>query len=471
MPVVCAEIGRNHQGTGPAGAGSGRDDRATGRVDPGGPVQRGEGPGRDQLPGFPVDHIEEGVLVGLHQDMPGSALDRQIGQHDRLRRVVVPAVARRGLIVPDLLTGTGPERHDRRGVEIVPGRRPAEFRIPRRGIAGADVHQIERGIVDDRIPRTSAAPALPPLARPGRSRFAHRVRFERKRRIAGHHIGPPGHRPGPGIVSRDVPSDGVLRAGVTDQHAAPSDSGRAGDGVGFSQRGRLHAPRGLSGLLVDRDQPSVDGADVDSAAIEGHAAVHHIATDELAVLLGHVRIIAPEHGASAGIHRVDHAPGAAGIENAILHQGGRLESVEGPEVDRPGQAEPVDALLVDLAERAEALLGVGPSVTQPIGGIGVGGRQRVVVDLPAGPAGEQQGDTDSGDREGTPKRSRVRQRHRAAPYFVGDFLATGRLPIRVRSAADCQSRKPPTKALALSPRRACGGTALSLRELPPPSTT
>ena len=42
-----------------------------------------------------IDHVEEAVLGRLHQHLAHAAVERQVGQHDRLRARVVPVVGRR----------------------------------------------------------------------------------------------------------------------------------------------------------------------------------------------------------------------------------------------------------------------------------------------------------------------------------------------------------------------------------------
>src|SRR6185436_5234644 len=83
---------------------------------------------------------------------------------------VVPRLAGRFLIVPNVGAGVGVQLEHRREEQIVAlafGALPA---APRRTVARADVDLIELLVVDDRVPRRAAAAVLVVLvAEPGRS--------------------------------------------------------------------------------------------------------------------------------------------------------------------------------------------------------------------------------------------------------------------------------------------------------------
>ena len=66
-----------------------------------------------------IEHVEEAVAVGLHQQLARLALPRRVDQRRRLLRVVVPHVVRRELEVPLQRAGLRVERDDRIGVEVV----------------------------------------------------------------------------------------------------------------------------------------------------------------------------------------------------------------------------------------------------------------------------------------------------------------------------------------------------------------
>ena len=374
----------------------GRDlDRPPGdRVDAGGPGHLGEGLGRDQLPGRPVQDIEEAVLRRLHQHLALAALDLQVGQDDRLGRGVVPGVARRGLIPPDHVAVVGPEGDDRREVEVVAAARAAGLARPGRAVADAEVEQVQLRVVDDGVPdRAAAAADLPPAAVPGRGGAGHGGVLEGLGRVAGHGVEAPALLAGLGVIGGDVAADAELGAAVADDHHPLGDPRRAGDGVGLLRVDGPHLPFRLAGRGVQGDQAAVDGAHVDPALPDRDPAVDHVAAGVAAPLPRHLRVVGPEHLAGAAVDRPDHAPGAGGVEDAVDHDRGRLDAAVGAGVDRPGQAEASDVLVVDLVERAVALLGVGPAMGQPVARLGVGGPDAGLVDAGGGrrAGGEQDG--------------------------------------------------------------------------------
>jgi hypothetical protein len=115
------------------------------RVETAGPGHLRERRRRDELAGHAIDHVEERVLVGLHDHLAGAAADRQIRQHQVLHAVEVPGVARHHLEVPFQLARVHVHGEDGAHVEIVHPHRRAQFLRPRFGVAGADVDEIELG--------------------------------------------------------------------------------------------------------------------------------------------------------------------------------------------------------------------------------------------------------------------------------------------------------------------------------------
>jgi hypothetical protein len=77
---------------------------------------------------------------------------------------------------------------------------------------------------------------------------------------------------------------------------------------------------------------------------------------------------------------VDDAVRRTHVHHAVRDEGGRLDAARGLEVEAPGEPEPRDAPLVDLRERAVALLAPGTAVGQPRAGLVRRGAQPSVVD-------------------------------------------------------------------------------------------
>jgi DDE superfamily endonuclease len=134
------------------------------------------------------------------------AVDVDIGEDHRLGRGIIPVVARRLLIVPDVFSGVGVQRHQRTQMEVIATGR------------------------------------------------GHRVVFKRLARIAGHREPAPGLVAGLGVVGGDVTARAVFRAALADHHFAVERAGRAGDGVGMVVVDEsVFLPRLLPGRCVERD--------------------------------------------------------------------------------------------------------------------------------------------------------------------------------------------------------------------------
>ena len=111
-----------------------------------------------------IEHVEESVAVGLHQELARPALPGGIDQRRRLLRVVVPDIVRRELKVPLQLSGFRIQRDDRIRIEVVAAAIVAN-QIGRR-IAGRPVQRVELRIVGAGQPRGRAR-MLDALSLPG----------------------------------------------------------------------------------------------------------------------------------------------------------------------------------------------------------------------------------------------------------------------------------------------------------------
>src|SRR3546814_4010092 len=79
-----------------------------------------------------IDDVEETVLRCLHDHLARFAVDVQVGEDQALRRGEVPALAGRGLVVPDVVAGLGFQRHDRRQEQVVALAVAAHLAVPGR---------------------------------------------------------------------------------------------------------------------------------------------------------------------------------------------------------------------------------------------------------------------------------------------------------------------------------------------------
>ena len=76
------------------------DDRPAVGADLARPGRVGERLAEEQLPGHAVEHVEEAVAIGDHDDLPPLSADRQVGEHRHVIRIPVVRVVRRELVVP-----------------------------------------------------------------------------------------------------------------------------------------------------------------------------------------------------------------------------------------------------------------------------------------------------------------------------------------------------------------------------------
>src|SRR5690606_37710652 len=127
--------------------------------------------GRNGLPGFPVNHIEEAVLGGLHEHLAELPCDLEIGEDHRLHRRVVPAFAGIYLVAPDVFPGVGIDGYDRGQEQIVAAALRTRVVVVRCAVTRANVEAVQLTIIDDRVPRRTSAAVLPiVIPEPGRAR-------------------------------------------------------------------------------------------------------------------------------------------------------------------------------------------------------------------------------------------------------------------------------------------------------------
>src|SRR4051812_25385254 len=121
--------------------------------------------GREHLAGRAIDYIDVAVAFRADEYFSRLPFDRQIEQHVFIDAVVVVEIVRRELIRPYRLAGVGLARENRRAPFVVAG---PLLGVPRPGVAGAIVDEIELRIVGDPAPYRAAAD-LPRLRRPARN--------------------------------------------------------------------------------------------------------------------------------------------------------------------------------------------------------------------------------------------------------------------------------------------------------------
>src|SRR5260370_27852411 len=162
--------------------GSGVDEGATCfHINGAGPRDGGVRLRGKQLASGAVEDVEEAVLRSGKQKFSLGVVDREVGENDGLSGIVIPGIARRLLIVPDVFAGGGLERNDGANEEIVAATGAASGAVPGSAVASAEVDEIKIGAVGDGVPDGAASADFPPLAGP---RFCGLLRNERIARLA-----------------------------------------------------------------------------------------------------------------------------------------------------------------------------------------------------------------------------------------------------------------------------------------------
>ena len=204
------------------------DEPAARGIDAPGRRDVGELRGRQHLAGRAIEHVHVAVAIGSDGDLAAAPLDVEVEEDQLVDAVVVVEVVRGDLIGPDGLTGRGAAREDRRRPFVVTGALP---RIPRAGVAGAVVEQVELGIVGDPAPRGAAAEA-PRLGRPRRDAEIGSLieRVERPEAGADEHVlvgpgapGPPDDAAAAQLERGEPAAHAQLAAAVADQDLVTDD--------------------------------------------------------------------------------------------------------------------------------------------------------------------------------------------------------------------------------------------------------
>ncbi len=266
----------------------------------------------------------------------------------------------------------------------------------RAAVAGADVDHVEFRIVGEAVPRVAAAAGrhFPEPARPGRLGDRHRavggLAVRPLRRVGRDDVELPQLPAGLGIPRGDEAARAVVGAAVADHDLAVVDPRCAGDRVFLALGKRLAAPDLASVLRVDRDQASVERGEDDLAVPRGDAARRRTAAGEAGPLGTDLGVVGPQLPACLAVVGGDDVVDALVVEHPVDHQRARLDPAHRLEVVVPGKAEPLDGLVVDLRQRAEALLVPRAAVALPVADIarGIGLTQRLSADRGRACAGD-----------------------------------------------------------------------------------
>ena len=235
------------------------------------------------------------------------------------------------------------------------------MRIPGGRIAGAKIHKSGVLIIGAAKPGCAAAKLIH-IARPGFIGFA------------GHGGGlaligagqafEHGANPDQFTGFRAARLDAANNTKLTARHAGDNQSA-----IGFGGhdhrcgRGRIAAleivnfffPDLFAGFGIQRDNLRVQRGEIDLVLPDDSAAVDHVTAGQNA--FRQTGIILPELFTGFGIDGIEAAVGAGDINNAVMNDGLRLLTalLFAAEGEGPGRNKALDAVMVDLFERAETL--------------------------------------------------------------------------------------------------------------------
>ncbi|MNN09790.1 hypothetical protein D3C81_1226880 [compost metagenome] len=198
------------------------------------------------------------------------------------------------------------------------------MRVPRRRVAGTEQQLVGFRVVVAAQPGRGAT-SLPQVARPGLAGLAagDAVLDRLAVLVDVAHVAFHG-RPGPQqlavgrVVGFDLADHAELATGHAGDQLAVDHQRRGGDRVAGLVVGHGLLPHHLAGVLVERHQLGVEGAEDHQVVVQGDAAVDHVAARHDAV--GQARIVLPEFLAGARIHREHPRVGGGHVHHAILDQ-------------------------------------------------------------------------------------------------------------------------------------------------------
>ena len=201
----------------------------------------------------------------------------------------------------------------------------------------------------------------------------------------------------------------------------------------------------------------VDGVQDDKVLVDGEAA--HLRGGPARLL--HLAPVLPDEVAAAGVQGLHDVAGVGEVEDAVVHERGRLRDA-GLHAPRPREPQFADVAAVDLVEGAVAPPVEGAPPAQPVGGVGVlehrVGDRRQLLHLRVGraPRPEQHHDACTCDEPGTnchPEpphvliNGRLRHRSRRHPALVERSASAPATPVPAAS----RTGGPPSA----NPKRLC----------------
>ena len=188
------------------------------------------------------------------------------------------------------------------------------------------------------------------------------------------------HRTGPdevagfGVARLHFADNAKFTAGVPGDDEAVHDERGGGVAVTLFVFGDFLVPDGVAGLEVQCHDPGVERAEIDLVAVDGGAAVDHVAAGQDA--LGQARVELPDFLAGGEVDRVEARIGPGHIHHAVMDE--RLAFLPAlllaTQRERPGGDEVLHVVLVERVHRRKTLQvaphAVGKHVLRGAGVIG-----------------------------------------------------------------------------------------------------
>ena len=228
-----------------------------------------------------IDRVRETVAVEMHQRFSRLALDRQVDEDVLVHRVVIPHVVRCHLERPHHFAGVSVASQNRRRPLVVAG---ALVLVPRPGVAGAVIDQIERRIVRDPSPYRAPA-GLPRITWPRRdteilAAIVGVKRFELRANlhilVGANVVGAPDLLPRRRIECGDPAPHSHLSTARANDDLPLHHDWRHGDRLAAGEIAHLRSPDLSPARCVDSNRVSVEQVVEDFAVSVGSATIHDI---------------------------------------------------------------------------------------------------------------------------------------------------------------------------------------------------
>ena len=300
-----------------------------------------------------------------------------IEQHVLVDAIVVPRIVRRHLIHPANLTRLrvlGPQRHR----PLVVAR--TLVGVPRARVTRAVIEQVQRGIVGVPAPRRTAA-TLPLIALPrrdaevlplrGRIRGLERVVRDADILVRARAVRAPGLLAVRHAEGRDAATHAELTTGNSGEDHVVDDERGVRHRLALLEVGRLHAPRLLAGVRIEREHIAGEELDHETVRLRivRETTVHDVATrnrDRIRRLLWR-ELPLLRCARLAQIERVHLVrEGAVEIHRAADDERIALVSAQRARGHRPRHMQVLDVRGGDLIEGAIALEIVRPPGHDPL---------------------------------------------------------------------------------------------------------